>query len=146
MKARWLWLVVLAVLVGLAVPARAEHGVRITYTGPVKPGTELIVRCPDGHTMASGQADFYRDPGLRVAVALDVNPDRIEVGPGNSIVAAAWLVPRGAHYADAWVDCSPSAWVPTTTTATTTVPTTSTTVVPTTATTTVPTTSTTVVP
>jgi hypothetical protein len=39
-------------------------------------GSELTLSCPDGYTLGTGEADFYRDPGMRVPVALNVSPTR----------------------------------------------------------------------
>jgi hypothetical protein len=95
-----------ALLSAMAAPALATHGTTITYTGPVKAGSELILSCPDGFTLGTGEADFYRDPKMRVPVALNVSPTRYIYSPtGDRTVSAVWAVPKGARYADAFAAC-----------------------------------------
>jgi hypothetical protein len=93
-----------ALLLAMAAPAVASHS--ITYTGPVTAGSELILSCPDGFSLGSGEADFYRDPKMRVPVGLNVNPTRYIFSPtGDRTISAVWVVPKGARYADASIAC-----------------------------------------
>jgi hypothetical protein len=99
-------MVAAVVSVVMASPAGATHGIGVTYTGRVTPGEELVLSCPEFYTLGSGEADFYRDPRMRVPVALNVNPDRYVISPtGERTVSAVWVVPRGARYANAVAGC-----------------------------------------
>jgi hypothetical protein len=99
-------MVAAVVSVVMASPAGATHGISVTYTGRVTPGEELVLSCPEFYTLGTGEADFYRDPRMRVPVALNVTPDRFIISPaGDRTVSAIWVVPRGARYADAFVGC-----------------------------------------
>jgi hypothetical protein len=90
----------------MILPAAASPGIGITYTGPVQAGTQLTLSCPEGYTAGSGEADFYRDPQMRVAVALNVSPDIYILWPdGHGYKTLGWTVPRGARYADAVIQC-----------------------------------------
>ena len=96
-----------ALVLAMAAPAVASHSISITYTGPVKAGSELILSCPGGFTLGSGEADFYRDPKMRAPVELNVNPTSYIFSPtGDRTVSAVWFVPKGARYADASIVCS----------------------------------------
>jgi hypothetical protein len=98
-----------AVVASLTIlPAAATHGIGVSFTGRVTAGEELVLSCPDHYTMGSAEADFYRDPGMRVPVALNVQPDRYVNSPtGERTVSAVWIVPRGARHATAGASCIP---------------------------------------
>jgi hypothetical protein len=89
-----------------ASPAGATHGIGVSFTGRVTAGEELVLSCPDFYTLGNAEADFYRDPQMRVPVALNVYPDRYVYSPaGDRTVSAVWVVPRGARHADAFAGC-----------------------------------------
>jgi hypothetical protein len=100
----------IAALAVAAVPALADHSTDHTivrYTGPVTPGQELRLDCPEGYALIAGSADFYRDRAMRVPVALDRGPDQYVLWPhGGAFQAYVWVVPKGARFADAYVECA----------------------------------------
>lgn len=92
-----------AALVLTAVPALADT--TVTYAGPVTAGTELVLTCPEGHTGAAEGARFYRDPRGRVLLVTR-SWDRLIYSPdGQAIQSAVWIVPKGARYAEATMQC-----------------------------------------
>lgn len=100
-------ILVTAALALAAIPALASHSISVTYTGPVTPGEDLRLDCPEGFALVAGNADFYRDRAMRVSVALDVPPTEYVLWPhGGAYMAYVWTVPRGARFADVFIECS----------------------------------------
>ena len=103
-------ILVIAALAVAAVPALADHNTDHTivrYTGPVTSGQELRLDCPEGYALIAGSADFYRDRAMRVSVGQDVPPTRYVLWPhGGAYMAYVWVVPRGARFADVYVECA----------------------------------------
>jgi hypothetical protein len=96
------------VLLLAAPPALAANSIGVSFAGPVRPGQELVLSCPEGYTLGGGEADFYRDPQGRVPLPgqQNVSPTRYIFSPaGDRTVSAVWVVPRGARYANASAGC-----------------------------------------
>ena len=99
-----------AALALAAVPALADQSTANTfvrYTGPVTPGEELRLDCPEAYALIAGSADFYRDRAMRVPVALDAPPNQYVLWPhGGAYMAYVWIVPKGARFADVYIECA----------------------------------------
>jgi hypothetical protein len=94
-----------AALALAAAPALAAQTISVTYAGPVKAGTELVLTCPEGYTGDPEPASFYRDPHGRVLL-LSKEADRLIYSPsGDATRSAVWTVPMGARYAEAVMHC-----------------------------------------